>query len=309
MKRVPTAPWVALVLTMLVPVAACAGGSGSAGTTVSPGGGFPVEVAGTIIPAAPQRIVSASASHTEILYALGAGERVVATDQFSNFPLEAEATPKLDAFNLGVESVAALDPDLVVLSFDPGDLRSGLAALGIPTLLFAPPLTLEEAYGQMRSLGAATGLDSEAAALVAGVGGEVERLVSTMPGAGRALTYYYELDPTLYSLTSQTFVGGLLALLGMENIADAADAAGTGYPQLSAEFIVAADPDFIFLADTVCCGQSAATVAVRPGWAGLKAVTGGRVVPLDDDVASRWGPRLVDLLAVVAGAVSDGGRG
>ena len=262
-----------------------------------------------MIPAAPQRIVCASASHTEILYALGAGARVVATDQFSNFPPEVGATPKLDAFNLGVESVAALDPDLVVLSYDPGDLRAGLAALGIPTLLFAPPLTLEDAYGQMRSLGVATGLEAEAETLVAAIGGEVEAFVSAGPAGDRPLTYYYELDPTLYSLTSGTFVGGLFALLGMENIADPADSAGTGYPQLSAEFILAADPDFIFLADTRCCGQSAETVAARPGWAGLQAVAAGKVVPLDDDIASRWGPRLVDLLAAVAGAVSAGGGG
>ena len=262
-----------------------------------------------MIPAAPQRIVSASASHTEILYALGAGERVVATDQFSNYPPEAEATPKLDAFNLGVESVAAFTPDLVVLSYDPGELRTGLAALGIPTLLFAPPLTLDDAYAQMRALGAATGLEAEAEALVAGITEEVARLVSAVPARREPVTYYYELDPTLYSLTSETFVGGLLALLGLENIADAADAAGTGYPQLSAEYLLAADPDFIFLADTRCCGQSPETVAARPGWDALQAVAGGRVVALDDDVASRWGPRLVDLLAAVAGAVAGGSGG
>ena len=96
-------------------------------------------------------------------------------------------------------------------------------------------------------------------------------------------------------------MGGLFALLGMENIADPADAAGTGYPQLSAEFILAADPDFIFLADTSCCGQSAATVAERPGWAGLQAVAEGRVVPLDDD-------RRLALGAPPGGSAGGGGR-
>ena len=309
MNRARTAPVVALVLIWSVLAAACGGGGEAGTTTGAPSAGFPVEVAGTVIPAAPQRIVSASASHTEILYALGAGEWIVATDQFSNFPPEAEATPKLDAFNLGVESVAALDPDLVVLSYDPGDLRDGLAALGIPTLLFDPPLTLEDAYGQMRALGAAVGLEPEAAGLVAGIEGEVARLIAAVPARETPLTYYYELDPTLYSLTSSTFVGGLFGLLGMENIADAADTAGTGYPQLSAEFVLATDPGFIFLADTRCCGQSAATLAERPGWASLEAVAEGRVVPLDDDLASRWGPRLVDLLAAVAGAITAPGGG
>lgn len=304
MKAARTAPVVALIVLLALAAAACGGSPAGVAGPATRQGGFPVEVAGTLIPTAPQRIVCASASHTEILYALGAGERVVATDQFSNYPPEAAATPKLDAFNLGVESAAAFTPDLVVLSYDPGELRSGLAALGVPTLLFAPPLTLDDAYAQMRALGAATGLEAEAEALVAGIAAEVARLVSAVPARGEPLTYYYELDPTLFSLTSETFVGGLLALLGMENIADAADAAGTGYPQLSAEYLLAADPDFIFLADTRCCGQSPETVAVRPGWDALQAVAGGRLVALDDDVASRWGPRLVDLLAAVSGAVA-----
>ena len=304
MKRTRNGPIVVLVCLLSLAAAACGGAPGEAAATAPPEGGFPVEVDGTLIPAAPQRIVSASASHTEILFALGAGERVVATDQFSNFPPEAEATAKLDAFNLGVEAVAALSPDLVVLSYDPGDLRAGLAALGIPTLLFAPPFDLEDVYGQVRALGTATGLEAEAEALVADTAAAVARVVSSLPPREASLTYYYELDPTLYSLTSGTFVGGLLSLLGMESIADAADSAGTGYPQLSAEFVLAADPDFVFLADTRCCGQTPETVAARPGWATLQAVAAGRVVALDDDVASRWGPRLVELVEAVVAAVT-----
>jgi len=280
----------ALVLLSLA-LAAC-GGSDA---------GFPVEVEGTRIAAIPQRILSASASHTEILYAIGAGGQVVATDQFSDYPAAAAATPKVDAFNLGVETAATFAPDLVILSFDPGDLQAGLAALGIPALLFAAPGTLEDVYRQIEALGEATGHTGEAAALVGEMTAEVERMVGTVP-AGETVTYYYELDPTFYSLTSGTFVGGLLGLLGMQSIADPADD-GSGYPQLSPEFILAADPSFILLGDTRCCGQSAATVAGRPGWAGLGAVAAGRVVELDDDLAQRWGPRVVDLLSVVAVAV------
>lgn len=281
----------ALVLLALT-LAACGGGA-------TPG--FPVEVEGTRIPAAPQRILSASASHTEMLYAIGAGDQVVATDRFSDYPAAAAATPKVDAFNLGVETVATFAPDLVVLSFDPGDLPAGLTALGIPTLLFPPPATLDDVYRQIEALGEATGRVEEAAALVGEMAAEVERLAGSVP-AGVARTYYYELDPTFYSLTSRTFVGGLLARLGMQSIADAADD-GSGYPQLSPEFILAADPDFVLLADTRCCGVTGAGVAERPGWGGLGAVAAGRVVELDDDLAQRWGPRVVDLLAVVAAAV------
>lgn len=292
MKRHRAARAAATLLGGLaVALAACGG----------PGAGFPVEVEGTRIEAAPERILSASASHTEMLYAIGAGGQVVASDQFSDYPAAAAATPKVDAFNLGVEAAATFEPDLVILSFDPGDLQAGLTALGIATLLFPAPATLEDVYEQVEVLGEATGHRDEAAALVDEMAAEIEQLTSLVP-AGEARTYYYELDPTFYSLTTRTFVGGLLARLGMESIADAADD-GSGYPQLSPEFILAADPDFILLGDTRCCGQSAASLAARPGWAGLGAVAGGRVVELDDDLAQRWGPRVVELLVVVAAAV------
>jgi iron complex transport system substrate-binding protein len=297
----PFVPVTAMLLAASVTLAACGGGGGSAGTSAPAAGIFPVEVEGTVIPAPPQRIVSAAASHTEILYAIGAGGQVVATDQFSDYPPAAADTPKFDAFNLGVETVASFQPDLVVLCFDPGDLQAGLAALGIPTLLFGPPAALQDVYRQIEALGDATGHPGEASGLIEEMTAAVDRLAATVPPEA-ATTYYYELDPTLYSLTSRTFVGGLLSRLGMESIADAADD-GSGYPQLSAEFILAADPDFILLADTRCCGQSASTVAARPGWASLAAVAAGRVVELDDDVAQRWGPRVVQLLGEVAAAV------
>jgi len=132
----------------------------------------------------------------------------------------------------------------------------------------------------------------------------VNRIAAAVGGVdATGQTYFYELDDTLYSLTSRTFVGSLMALFGLENIADGVEE-GNDYPQLSAEVVVAADPDWIFLADTKCCGQSAETVAARDGWADLSAVVGGRVVELDDDVASRWGPRTVELVEAVAAALS-----
>lgn len=300
MTQARTAPLVALVLLTFLLLPAC--GAPDSGTPAPAAGGFPVEVEGARIPAEPQRIVSASASHTEILYAIGVGDRVVATDQFSDYPPAAEGKPKFEAFNLGVETLVTFDPDLVVLAFDPGELQDGLAALGIPVLLLPPPATLEDVYRQIQVLGEATGRREAAAALEEDISASIGRLAAGVPHAAAPLTYYYELDPTFYSLTSRSFVGGMLALLNLESIADAADD-GSGFPQLSAEYILQADPDYILLADTRCCGQSAATVAARPGWSGLTAVASGRVVGLDDDVAQRWGPRLVDLLAAVAAAV------
>jgi iron complex transport system substrate-binding protein len=94
-----------------------------------------------------------------------------------------------------------------------------------------------------------------------------------------------------------------MALMGLVNIADGVEE-GNDYPQLSAEIIVEKNPDIIFLADTKCCAQSAETVAARDGWGGLQAVATGSIVALDDDIASRWGPRLVDLVRVVAEAIT-----
>jgi len=93
-------------------------------------------------------------------------------------------------------------------------------------------------------------------------------------------------------------------MLGLVNIADAApDPDGFGYPQLSPEHIVSEDPDLVFLADTKCCGQNTATVADRPGWNTMRAVQRGTIVELDDDVASRWGPRVVEFMETVAAAI------
>lgn len=297
-------PLAMLVLAAVAVAGAC--GEGGEAATTTAGTWVPVEVEGTLIPARPERIVSASPTATEVLYALGAGDRVVATDLFSNYPPEAAEKALIDGYNISVEAVAAFAPDLVILSFDPGDVQAGLAALQIPTVLFSAPGTLDDVYGQIEALGAATGLGGEAAALIADMRGGVGRVIAAVPAAGEPVTYYYELDPTFYSITSATFIGGLLGSLGMDSIADGNDPDGFGYPQLSAEFILAADPDFILLADVKCCGQTPETVAARPGWGTLRAVAGGRVVSLDDDVASRWSPRLVDLLAAVAEEVHAG---
>ncbi len=291
-----------LLLPVIVLLSACATSSpaSTTGTGAGDAAAFPVVVRGVTIPAVPERIVSGSATHTEILFAIGAGDRVVATDDFSDFPAEAAALPHFDAFNPSVEGIAAMDPDLVILAFDPGDTASGLAALGIPTVVFDAPTTLEDVYRQFEEVGEAAGLAGAAATLAAETRSEIESIVATVPARPRATTYYHELDPTFYSIGSDTFLGSVYGALGLVSIADEA---GGGYPQLSAEFIVSADPDFIFLGDATCCGETPATVAGRPGWSGLTAVTAGHVVAVDESLSSRWGPRLVDLVRVIHDAV------
>jgi iron complex transport system substrate-binding protein len=249
-------------------------------------------------PTPARRIVSMSPTATEMLFAIGAGGQVVAVDSNSNYPKEAPRTD-LSAYQPNIEAIAGYKPDLVVYSDDPGELAAGLGKLGIPTLKQPAATSLDDTYSQIDQLGRATGHAAEAAGLVATMRAEIAKIVA----AGRPerhLTYYHELDKNLYTATSKTFIGQLYSLLGLENIADAADKQNSGYPQLSAEYVVKADPDLIFLADTKCCGQSARTVAARDGWDQITAVKAGGVVELDDDVASRWGPRVVDFLKTIS---------
>ena len=254
-------------------------------------------------PSGPERIVSMSATSTEMLFAIGAGDQVVAADQQSNFPPEAPTTD-LSAYEPNIEAITTDEPDLVVVS-DPGELQDGLEQVGIEVLVAPAATTLEDTYEQLLELGDVTGHAEEAAEVVDEMKAEIEELVADVPERDEPLTYFHELDDTLYSVTSSTFIGELYALAGLENVADPADADGQsgGYPQLSAEFLVDADPDLVFLADTKCCQQDLDTFAARPGFAEMTAVTTGQVVLLDDDIASRWGPRVVDLLRTIIEAV------
>jgi iron complex transport system substrate-binding protein len=245
----------------------------------------------------PERIVSLSPTATEMLFAIGAGGQVVAVDSNSNYPEEAPRTD-LSAYQPNIEAIAGYKPDLVVYSDDPGELAAGLGRLSILALRQPAATRLDDTYAQLDQLGRATGHQAEAGRLVATMRAEIEKIAAARPE--RPLTYYHELDKNLYTATSKTFIGQLYGQLGMKNIADAADKEASGYPQLSAEYVIRADPDLIFLADTKCCGQSARTVAARDGWDQLTAVRSGGVVALDDDVASRWGPRVVDFLKTVA---------
>ncbi|MDP1819377.1 MAG: ABC transporter substrate-binding protein [Acidimicrobiales bacterium] len=253
--------------------------------------------------AVPERIVSMSPSATEMLFAIGAGDQVVAVDDFSNYPPDAPVT-ELSAYEPNVEAVATYDPDLVVVT-DSTDLEAGLAEIDIDTYVTPAATTLDDTYEQITDLGELTGHAEEATDLVEEIKADIEELVAEVPEREEPLTYYHELDSTLFSVTSETFIGELYSLAGLENVADPADANGEtgGYPQLSAEYLVDADPDLVFLADTKCCEQTAATFAARPGFEGLRAVADERVIALDDDIASRWGPRIVDFLRVIVDAV------
>ena len=297
--------WSAVLLAATL-VAACGGDdSGSSDASGSPS---PTGVESSIPADAPQRIVSLSPSHTEMLFAIGAGEQVVAVDSLSTYPAETEAVlTDLSAFEPNVEAISAYEPDLVVISDDSSGISGQLAAIGIDTWIGLAPTTLDEVYEQIAELGVRVGRVEGAEALVADMSSSIDEIVSGAPALDEPLTYYHELDDTYFSVTSNTFIGSLYSMLGLRNIADATEG-DTDYPQLSAEFIVTQDPNLIFLADTKCCGVSADTVAARPGWEGLTAVTNGNVIEMDDDIASRWGPRVVDYLRAIAEAIANVAR-
>jgi iron complex transport system substrate-binding protein len=274
-------------------------------TTAANATGFPVSITAAngkvTVSKRPARIVSLSPTSTESLFAIGAGGQVIAVDDQSDYPKSAPKTA-LSGFTPNVEAIAGYRPDLVVVSYDPKDLASALTKLGITVIVHKPATTIPGAYQQIRQLGAVTGHGPQAASLVAKMKAQIARVVAKRKSAGTGASVYHELDPTYFSATSKSFVGRVYALFGLKNIADAAPG-GSDYPQLSAEFIVSSNPDLVVLADSVCCGQNAATVAGRAGWSGIRAVRNGSILRIDDSIASRWGPRLVNFVRAVGSAL------
>ena len=271
-------------------LAACGSGSSTPDTTV---------------PEVSVRIVSLSPTATEMLYAIGAGDQVVAVDSYSTFPAEtASKVTKMSAFEPNAEAILGYTPDVVLISNDTNKISEQLIA-GNPKLQVwtgAAAATLDDVYKQITELGALTGHEDDAATLIESMKSRIAKATENISAPMTPKSYFYELDNTLYSVTSNTFVGALLKPFGFTNIADGVEA-GNDYPQLNAEVIAKANPSVIVLADTKCCATNAAEVAKRPGWAGIDAVKNGQIVELDDDVASRWGPRVVDLLEQISAGI------
>ena len=296
-------------------VAACAGGS-SGGTTSTTAGAaapassstsaqaatYPVTVTGdngqVTIPAQPKKIVSLAPADTEILYAIGAGPQVVAVDDQSNYP-QGVPTTKLSGYKPNAEAIAGYAPDLVVLSGDDNGVVAALTKLKIPALVLGAPKTLDASYTEYATLGKATGHEAEAAKTVQQVKDRIAAAVASVPKAAKPLKVYHELDQTFFSATSNTFIGSVYKLFGLQNIADQAKGAESGYPQLSAEYVVKAAPDLVVLADTKCCQQTESTLAKRPAFDTLPAVKTNKVIEANDDVVSRWGPRVADFAELV----------
>ncbi len=304
-RLTPAAHLLAPLLAVALSVTAC-GSDSSADepeARASSSDAFPVTVTGDngelTLDEQPDTIVSMSATATEMLFAIGAGDQVEAVDDNSNFPEDAPTT-ELSSFTPNAEAIAAYAPDLVVLSDDQNGIVDALDALSVPTLLLTAADTLDDSYEQLEVLGDATGQAEEADEVIADMQDRIAAAADSVPAEAQGMRIYHELDPSFYSAASNTFIGSIYTQLGLENIADGAPDATGGYPQLPAEYIAGQAPALIVLADTKCCGETAETVAQRPAFGDLPAVQEGRILEADDDVASRWGPRVADFAESVA---------
>jgi iron complex transport system substrate-binding protein len=258
---------------------------------------FPLEVtddsgAAVSLDAPPEAIVSLSAAHVEVLYAIGAGDQLVAGDLFSDCPTAATQLEQLDSFTPSVEAITALEPDLVVLGFSNPDLQSALSGVGITSVLLEPPSDVDGVLADMKLLGEATGHADEAAAYAEGMDARIEEIVADVPEADAPPKVFHEIDNTLFTAGPGSFVGDLYEILKAENIAEAT---GEPFPQMTQEAVIAAAPDVIILADEGAT-ESAQTVSARPGWDAIPAVQNERIYPVDPDIVERPGPRVVEAL-------------
>ncbi|MGI9599381.1 MAG: ABC transporter substrate-binding protein [Acidimicrobiales bacterium] len=268
------------------------------------GEGFPRDVetaSGTVtIEAEPASIVSLSATSTEMLFAIGAGDLVAAVDIYSNYPAEApEGT--LDGFSPDLEAILSNQPDLVVASGLPEDIAAGLTDSGVALMLLPAAASFDDTYDQIAQLGEATGHIDEAAALNADIRQGIDQVISTLPDSEEPIRVFHEIDDSFYTATSASFIGQVYSEMGFDNIADPLDD-GSGFPLVDGESVIAADPSLIVF--TSQASYTADDIVARPGWDGVSAVARGNIVQVDADIASRWGPRIVEFMEAIAGVVT-----
>lgn len=252
------------------------------------------------IPAPPERIVSLSPAATEILFAIGAGERVVGTDKFSNYPEAAGKTTKVDYSKPDPEAVLALNPDLVVMVTRQKEQVQQFRALKLTVLYIEEAATVQGVYDSIAFFGQLTGQDAQASQLVLNMRERVNTITSKLTDVTRGPRVFYEVTTDLYTASPETFIGSMLTLLKAQNVAAGAS---SRFPQLTAEAVISADPEVVLLADAKFTNENVDTVSARPGWANMSAVKNRRIYPIDDDIASRPGPRIVEAMEIAARAL------
>lgn len=313
MRRLPRGRGGLLVALLLLPsiLAAVVAGCGLApappGDSAAPAGaGFPLTLTDDLgkevtLPAAPQRLVSLSPSNTEILFALGLGEKVVGVDDYSNYPPEAAAVPKIGGFSKpNVEKVVALKPDLVLATGMHQQAVDRLEEMGIAVAVVNAK-TVDEVLESIKWVGRATGAEDRAARVVAEMEERIRRvqaLVRDIPEEKKPLVYYEVYSDPLMSAGPKTLIGQLIELAGGRNLARTAE---TDYPRFSAEAVIKGDPEIILFPQFHgTASQTVEQIKARPGWEAIRAVKNNRVYGIDADLISRPGPRVAEALERLA---------
>ena len=241
----------------------------------------------------PQRIVSLAPHATEIFCVLGAGDRLVAVDKFANCPAGSGSKPEIDSFQPNLEAIAGMRPDLVYVFANQGGVVEALRRLSIPVLYLEPADDFDGVFENIELAGRLLGREKEASSLVESLQKRRADVTKRVANVSKGPRVFHELDATYFTVRPDTFIGAFYQLLKAENIAAGAP---TAFPQLSAEVIIARDPEVIVLAD----GEKPSTVSARPGWANISAVKNNRLCEVDPDLVSQPGPRIMDGLEALA---------
>ena len=243
----------------------------------------------------PKRIISLSPSITEILFEIGSGNQVIAVDNLSNYPNEAPISD-ISAYDPNVEAISLLNPDLVILSYNIKNLKAALRKIGIETIYLPAPLNFEDILDQIDYLGLQTGNEDKAKKLVSKMKSRMKTLQKLRENE-TATKIYHEIDPNYYSPSKFSFIGDIYQKLNYKNVADKADISNLGYPKLSPELIISENPDLIVLPGKN--NKYVEKVKLRPGWSYIEAVKKNNFLLTNNDIASRWGPRILNFASIL----------
>jgi iron complex transport system substrate-binding protein len=291
-----------LLVLLIIAQVGCAGAKAPEKATPGPvsvvdDAGRTVEIAKT-----PQRIISLAPSNTEILFALGLGDKVVGVTDFCDYPEEAKAIEKVGGIEPNMEKIVALKPDLVLaIGGSPAQVEKAteMEKLGLAVLVLEPA-DIEGIMANIELVGKATGAEKEASELVAEMRKRLNNITAKTKGAKSKPKVFFELDATdpskPYTPGPGSFIDALITLAGGSNIGASAK---MQWAQLSTEEIIAQDPEVIVLGDANY-GVTAEMVKARPGWSVITAVKNGAIYPIDDVLISRPGPRIIDGLEALA---------
>lgn len=243
----------------------------------------------------PKRIISLSPSITEILFEIGSGNQVIAVDNLSNYPNGAPISD-ISAYDPNVEAISLLNPDLVILSYNIKNLKAALKKIGIETIYLPAPLNFEDILDQIDYLGLQTGNEDKAKKLISKMKNRMKTLQKLRENE-TATKIYHEIDPNYYSPSKFSFIGDIYQKLNYKNVADKADISNLGYPKLSPELIISENPDLIVLPGKD--NKYVEKVKLRPGWGYIEAVKKNNFLLTNNDIASRWGPRILNFASIL----------